>query len=374
MPNKQRKKILFVTFTLSNGGAERQIQHLLTYLNREKYSPMLVLLEKTVGYDIPSDVSVTCLNKKRPYNFFKLIFKLAKILKKEKPDIVISFLTYPNILLLLIKLIIGYKKPIIISERTNLEISLSNIRKNRIKSFLIKKLYPCVDKIISLSLGVAERLHKAFLIPKEKIVAIHNSVDIRKVQMMAEECPSFEWYQNKAIPIIIAAGRLTKAKAYPDLFDAFANVRKVLPCRLVILGDGELEQELKQLANDLSILDDVAFCGFQQNPFSFMAHSKVFVLSSHWEGFGNVIIEAMACGVPVISTNCPYGPNEIITNGVNGLLVPVGDTDAMAEAILKLLKDDILRKRLAEAGKQRSEDFRVEKMVAEYEKILHELL
>ena len=104
-----------------------------------------------------------------------------------------------------------------------------------------------------------------------------------------------------------------------------------------------------------------------------MVHSKIFVLSSYWEGFGNVIIEAMACGVPVISTRCPSGPDEIITDGENGLLVPVGDVDALAEAILKLLKDEPLRKRLAEAGRRRAEDFRVEKMVAEYERVFEEV-
>ncbi|GAH75207.1 unnamed protein product [marine sediment metagenome] len=147
---------------------------------------------------------------------------------------------------------------------------------------------------------------------------------------------------------------------------------KTFPCRLVILGEGDEEQALNKLAADLDISNDVAFLGFQNNPFSFIAHSNIFALSSHWEGFGNVIIEAMACSVPVISTNCPYGPNEIITDGVNGLLVPVGDTHAMAEAIAKLLKDEPLRERLAEEGKKRAEDFKVEKMVAEYEKVFED--
>jgi glycosyltransferase involved in cell wall biosynthesis len=366
--NKQPKKILFVTITLSGGGAERQLQHLLTYLDRRKYSPMLVLLEKTVGYDIPSDVPVICLNKKHPSDFFKLIFQLVKILKKEKPDSVISFLTYSNILLVFAKLMARYNNPVIISERTNLEISLNNVRKSRIKSFMIKKLYPYADKIITVSLGVAKGLCRRFRVPKEKVVTIYNAIDIDKVQRMAEDDPSFEWYQDKAVPVIIAVGSLAKAKAYPDLLAAFSVVRKNVSCRLVILGVGELEQELKQLVDELGVSTDVAFCGFQKNPFSFMAHSKIFVLSSHWEGLSNVIIEAMGCGVPVISTNC-CGSNEIITDGVNGLLVPVGDTEVMAKTILKLLKDEPLRNRLAEAGKLRSEDFKVEKMVAGYETI-----
>lgn len=372
MPEDRPQKILFVTLCLAGGGAERIVQLLLTHLDRSRYSPTLILLEDKVEYEIPPDLPVRCLHKKRPFDFFRLIYKLAKIIRQEEPDCVISFLTYPNIVFLLAKILGRYKGRVFISERNNPDISISNQNRPRLFHFLVRKLYPLSNCVISLSKGVAERLDKGFSIPKEKIRVIYNSVDIQKVKTKAKELPSCQWYKEAGIPIIVAGGRLTKQKGYSDLLRAFATVRQKSPCRLVILGEGQEQQALKKLAANLDISNDVAFLGFQENPFSFMAHSNIFVLSSHWEGFGNVIIEAMACGVPVISTNCPYGPSEIITDGVNGLLVPVGDTDAMAEAILKLLKDEPLRKRLAEAGKKRAEDFRVEKMVAEYEKVFEE--
>lgn len=372
MPKDRPQKILFVTFSLTGGGAERIVQLLLTHLDRSRYSPALILLEDKVGYEIPPDITVKCLHKKRPFDFFRLIYELAKILKQEKPDAVISFLTYPNIVLLFAKLLIRYKGNIFISEHSSPEVSISNQNRPRLFTFLVRKLYPLSNCVISVSKGAAQELNEVFSIPKEKIQVIHNSVDIQKIKTKAKELPDCKWYKEAGIPIIIAVGRLTKAKAYPDILRAFAAVRQKSPCRLVILGEGDEEQALKKLAADLDISNDVAFVGFQANPFSFMAHSDIFALSSHWEGFGNVIIEAMACGVPVISTNCPYGPNEIITDGVNGLLVPVGDINAMAEAILKLLKDEPLRKHLAEAGKRRAEDFKVEKMVAQYEKVFED--
>ncbi|MCK4784085.1 MAG: glycosyltransferase [Desulfobacteraceae bacterium] len=372
MPEDRPQKILFVTLCLAGGGAERIVQLLLTHIDRSRHSPTLILLEDKVEYEIPPDITVKCLHKRTPVGFFRLIYKLAKILKQEKPDAVISFLTYPNIVLLLAKLLIRYKGNVFVSERSNPEVSISNQNRPRLFRFLVRKLYPLSNCVISLSKGVADRLDKGFSIPKEKIRVIHNSIDTQKVKTKARELPNWKWYQDTDMPIIIAVGRLTKAKAYPDLLRAFAAVRQKYPCRLVILGEGREQQALNKLAAHLDIPNDVAFLGFQENPFSFMAHSNVFALSSHWEGFGNVIIEAMACGVPVVSTNCPYGPSEIITDGVNGLLVPVGDTDAMAEAVLKLLKDETIRKRLAEAGEKRAEDFRVEKMVAEYEKVFEE--
>jgi Glycosyltransferase len=175
------------------------------------------------------------------------------------------------------------------------------------------------------------------------------------------------------IPVIIAFGRLIPRKGFVDLIKAFHLVCSQLPSRLVFIGEGDERQRLEELVAKLHLKESVLFLGYQENPFKFIGQSRIFVLSSHREGFANVIIEAMACGAPVISTRCPSGPDEIISDGENGLLVPVGDVDALAEAILKLLKDEPLRKRLAEAGRRRAEDFGVEKMVAEYERVFEEV-
>lgn len=370
----KKAKILFVTFTLSNGGAERQIQHLLNNIDRQKYNPALVLLENTVEYDIPQDIPVVCFNKRNVFDFFRLVFRLARLLKREKPDIAISFLTYPNIVLLFAKLLAGYKKPVIISERTNLEVSLQNIRKSGLKSILIKRLYPLADRLIVISKGVQERIRDAFGMPEEKIQIIYNGVDVEKVRKMVRQKPEIECDLDTPMPKIVTAGRFSKSKGYPDLLKAFKKVLEKRPCHLVIMGRGKLEQEIKQLIATLGIEKNVTLCGFQKNPFAVMANSDMFVLASHWEGFANVIVEAMAAGVPVISTDCNYGPREIVTNEVNGLLVPVGDVEAIVSAIIRLLNDKTLCKHLVDGGIVRANYFNVERMVQKYESVFDEYI
>jgi glycosyltransferase involved in cell wall biosynthesis len=142
-----------------------------------------------------------------------------------------------------------------------------------------------------------------------------------------------------APPVILAVGRLTLQKDFPTLIRAFARLRARRSARLVILGEGELRDELEALVAELGLTADVALPGFVDNPFSWMRGSALFVLSSAWEGFGNVLVEAMACGTPVVSTDCPSGPAEILENGKWGRLAAVGDAEALARAIAEALDD-----------------------------------
>ncbi|OGP30994.1 MAG: hypothetical protein A2073_01515 [Deltaproteobacteria bacterium GWC2_42_11] len=164
---------------------------------------------------------------------------------------------------------------------------------------------------------------------------------------------------------------MTQQKGFDYLLKAFSIVlSEGIACRIVIMGKGKEEGFLKKLAKQLNISDRVDFLGFQQNPYRYMLHSTVFVLSSLYEGFPNVLLEALALGVPSIAARCPTGPEEIIADGVNGLLVPPADEKSLAEAIKRLLTDEALRKRLGEAGKKCAEDFRVAKIIKEYEAVI----
>ncbi len=367
------KTILFIALSLEGGGAERVIQLLLEGLYRKKYKLKLIVFNDILEYNIPNDVEMVCLNKKSRYDFIKLIWKLARIYNRERPFIVLSFLTYANIISAIAKFFSRWKGKLVLTEHSNITMSLENSKAKTIKKWLIQSSYPQSDYVVCVSNGAKNDLSRTFSIPRMKLKTIYNAVDVQSVGEMAEQVPPHPWFKDKEIPIIISAGRLVKLKAYPDLLRAFASVRKKTNCHLVIMGQGEERGNLERLADDLGISKNVAMVGFQENPFSFISNSDVFVLSSRWEGFGNVIIEAMACGVPVISTDCPYGPNEIITDGVNGLLVPVGDVEAMADAIMTLLRNHELRARLADAGRKRAEYFSVDKMVAEYEKVFKEV-
>lgn len=365
-----KKKILFVIPSFVGGGAERIAALLLTHLNRDNFSPIIVLFKYQVSYFIPEDIPILCLGKKGRFDFPKLIWKLIKVIQREKPDVVISFLTYTNFICILAqKLSLCKSVRLLLTEHSIPSISLNNQRLTVLKKWLVKNLYPCSDLIISVSNGVAKDLAANFAIPESMVRVIYNAVDVERIQKLSKEWVSHVWYKEKTSPILIAVGSLASHKGYFYLLRAFCMVRRNSFCRLVIVGEGDKRKHLEKLSKDLGIDDSVAFLGFQKNPFKFMYQSNLFVLSSLWEGFGNVIIEAMACGIPVVATCCPFGPEEIITDGVNGLLVSPGDEKTLAKAILRLIRDESLRKRLAEAGRKRVEDFRVEKMAKEYETI-----
>jgi len=372
----KRKKIVFVIPSLAGGGAEKVLLYILKGIDRGKFIPSLVLFEKKGIFleQVASDVKIYDLNKKNRFDFFKLVFKLTyKIYPRIKPEVVVSFLDYASYIAVLAKIIPSAFKPAVVtSEHNHLSLSLKPQRFKILRAWLIKKLFPRADKIIAVSEGVKEDLINSFSVSAKKIQVIHNCVDVSLIEVLSKQ-PVNDYFVDD-VPTIIACGRLNCQKNYPLLLKAFSDVIKKNKAKLLILGEGEEKDNLSGLVHKLGIQENVEFLDFKKNPFKYIAKADVFALSSLYEGFGNVIIEAMACGVPVISTRCPSGPEEIITDEVNGLLVPVDDADALAVAILRLLKDEPLRKRLAEAGKKRAEDFRVERMVAEYENVFEEVI
>jgi glycosyltransferase involved in cell wall biosynthesis len=237
-----------------------------------------------------------------------------------------------------------------------------------LRRFLTRFLYPQADLIHCVSQGVKADLVHNFSLSPDKITVICNPVDLEKITGMAKEEVNHAWFQED-VPIIIACGRLTAAKNYPLMLRALNRVNESTPARLIILGEGEERGYLEDYAGKIGASEYVDFLGFQANPFKYMARSTVLVLSSSWEGFGRVIVEAMACELPVVSTRCPCGPEEIITPGVNGLLVPVNQEIELAEAILGAIRNESLRQKFAAAGKQRAADFGVDHILGQFEEM-----
>ncbi|MBN2720894.1 MAG: glycosyltransferase [Proteobacteria bacterium] len=218
-------------------------------------------------------------------------------------------------------------------------------RKKRIR--LLKKYYPRCERIIAVSKGTAKDFISLTGIPKEKIVALHNPMTTDDITLLAEEDPGHPWFAGSSPPVILGVGRLTTAKNFSLLIRAFEMVRSQRPCRLLILGDGHLRGTLEEQAASSPFRDDISLAGSRINPFAFMRRAAVFVMSSSWEGFGNVLVEAMATGTPVVSTDCPHGPREILDNGKYGPLVPTEEPGLLAKAILDQLSNptppDVLR-------------------------------
>jgi glycosyltransferase involved in cell wall biosynthesis len=374
-------KVMFITDSLYPvGGVERVFGRILRYLDRSIFNPMVLVIGpyQDMGLELPRYVPVKYLGKKHARN---TIGDLMRVIKTAEPDVIYSAKTHINVVAVLANRLAGRSSCIILSEHVHLSAQLRNQpspRKWKLEFiFLLARiLYRwAADKIVFVSKEALQDgcMHLRF--PDDKVIAIYNPIVDDVLFETSEESVDHPWFARKREkPTILAVGRLTKQKGFSYLLKAFHQTQNTISARLVVVGEGEGHQQLTNLAETLGVKDDVAFLGFQCNPYKFMAKADVFVLSSLLEGLPTVLVEAMACGAPVVSTRCPSGPEEIITDGVNGLLVPPADPDALAEAIIKVLTNPEMARKMALAGKQRAEDFRVEKIVRQYEQLFESVL
>jgi glycosyltransferase involved in cell wall biosynthesis len=206
------------------------------------------------------------------------------------------------------------------------------------RTWPMRWFYPHIDAVVCVSQGVAEDTHQLTGLPMDRLPVIRNPVIDADLYEKSREPLDHPWFQSSDAPLILGAGRLTRQKDFPTLIRAFARLRSERSCRLAILGEGPDRDALTRLVQTLGLADDVLLPGHVDNPFAWMAKSRLFVLSSCWEGSGNVLTEAMALGIPVVSTDCPSGPSEMLAGGLHGPLVPVGDEAALAEAMTRTLK------------------------------------
>ena len=307
---------------------------------------------------------------------FPYLGDLARYLREEEPDVLFAAKTHTNLVALLARRAARSKTRIVVSERTHLS---RDQRSPKFKKWrwrfvvpLIHRVYPWADAIVAVSDGVAEDLAKMARIERRRLTTIYNPVVTRQLVEKVGAPLDDPWFVPGALPVILGIGRFAPQKDFPTLLRAFSRVRAKRDARLMILGEGKdstRRAELLELAKQLGIEDDLALPGFVQNPFSYMVRAGVFVLSSSWEGFPNALAEAIACGCPVVSTNCPSGPSEMLDNGTYGPLVPVGDDAALADAILATLDNppdkEILRKRGAEYSLERSVERHLEVLLKE---------
>lgn len=223
--------------------------------------------------------------------------------------------------------------------------------KKRRKYRDIAKAYPRNAGFLPVSSGIGRDLIEHFGVPAERVHVVLNPVVTDAMLSSAREAVDHPWFADgESVPVIIGVGRLEPQKDFTTLIRAFALLRKRLPIRLLILGEGSERAPLASLVTELGLDDDVSMPGFVANPYAFVSRSAVFVLSSRWEGFGNVIVEAMALGTPVVSTDCPAGPREILDDGRFGRLVPIADSQAMADAIEATLAHPVPRELLVAEG------------------------
>ena len=341
----------------------------LRYLTRQRAnSPWLDGAEKILYIALKG----TGYLRKRHLQFMLLSLlmslKLADQLRQIRPDALLSALTDCNLTAILAQRFVnGFK--VVTSEQNTPSLSIRSQPAAGTVLKMMRRLYPKADRIVAISQGVANDLISLLNLPHEKVTVIYNPVVTPELFEQAKQPVSHPWFEQNQLPVILAVGRLTRQKDFPTLFRAFSLVRQVRPAKLLILGEGEERANLERLAIELGIQNDVSMPGFFDNPFAFMAKAYVFVLSSAWEGFGNVLVEALACGCPVVATDCRSGPREILGNSRYGRLVPVGDHEALAKAILETLDNpDFPADR--QTRLQRAMEFSVDAAVDKYLKVL----
>jgi len=292
---------------------------------------------------------------------------LVRYLRRERPDALLAGANSVHISALVAHSLARVDTRLVLRVASHVSgFSQNEMRRSRpLLPLLTRMLYPRADAIICVAQDVAEDLAQLVSIPPERITTLPNPVVSRDLRARAAQPVDHPWFASGEPPVVLAAGRLVPQKDFPTLIRAFARVRAKRAARLVILGGAKFEQrrqKLQELARALGVGEDVALPGLVENPIAYMARASAFVLSSAWEGMSGVLIEAMACGCPVLSTDCPGGSREILQGGLYGPLVPVGDAEKMAAAIESLLDAPVEPEKL----RARAADFSVEASVSRY--------
>jgi glycosyltransferase involved in cell wall biosynthesis len=327
---------------LYGGGAERTMLKLACGMSARGYPVDLVLARARGPYLDLVPESVRLIDLHAPRDILSLL-PLVRYLRQERPDVLLSGL-HTNIIALWARWLARVPTRVVISERSTFSQYVKHLSAD-IRVWIMPQLarwfYPWADSIVTVSQGVADDLRVLMRSSDTCIQAIYNPVVTPELRAQVQADLDHPWFRAGEPPVVLSIGRLTSQKDYPLLIKAFSRVLKTHQARLLILGEGEERLALNNLIQELGLDKYVSMPGFVSNPLPYIVRSTAFVLSSQFEGLPGVLIEAMYCGIPLISTDCPSGPREILADGEYGRLVPVGDADALSVAICDALDNKI---------------------------------
>ncbi len=369
---ERKTRVLFVIGLLAGGGAERVVVRILRRLDRRRFEPALLLIEKQGRFlaDVPADVPVLDCGRRAAGGRLAWIARFVRFLRRERPDVMVSFLWFPNIVAAVARYLSGVPCRLILSERLTIEGSREGFVAELVRRTAIRLLYRSADRIVPNSAATGRQLVDRFGIPERKVAVMPNPLDIDAIVALSGE-GSGARPDVEAAPVVAGMGRLSRQKGFDILIRAMADVRS--RARLVLIGEGPEEGTLRDLAARVGVSERVAFTGFLANPYPALAGASVFALPSRYEGFPNALVEAMSLGVPCVASRCPTGPEEIVTDGVDGILVPVEDPRALAAAVNRLLDDAALRDRLGRAARERARAYDAPEVVQRFEALLDEV-
>lgn len=368
------RRILFIINSLEGGGAERMmclVAAAVAEAERHWRVSLATLDQERDSYALSERVTRIRLNTGG--SLLWSMIALRRLLRLERPDVVISFLTRSNCAAIACSRLAGI--PCVVSERVHTTSHLSSDRGRRLKKALIRCLYPYADRIVAVSQGIRDDLVEHYGVSARQVVTIHNPVDAERIRRAALIAPSVDLPHD----FIVAVGRLVPNKNFSMLLRSYAAAN--IGSSLVILGEGAERSRLEALASELGVSDRVHLLGFAANPHAILARAQFYVSPSNAEGFPNAMIEAMCIGLPVVSTDCESGPSEILQGGAGapkvteltkarfGILVPPDNERAMSAA-LRTMSEPRDRGHFAAAARRRAHDFSLDHSLMEYRAVI----
>ena len=366
MSPERTPHVAFFVPTMCGGGAERVIRNLAVDYHSRGFEVDLVLVHRTGPYldGLPAGIRVVDLGGHR---ILASLPSLVAYLRRSRPDTLLATITEANLVALWATALARVSTRVVIRIANTPSKSLARMTgfSGVVVPHLLTYWYPKADHIVTVSAGVEEDLRETFGIDGRLVTPIPNPKRISHIQELASRPLAAAWLRTSE-PIVLGVGRLVEQKDYPTLIRAFARLRADRPARLVIVGEGPERPVLESLVRSLGLDEHVWLPGFVENPFAYMAAAAVLALSSKWEGAPNVLVEAMACGTPVVATDCPSGPAEILADGAYGTLVPVGDVEGLCDGIAATLASRPPRDRLV----ARAEAFSIDRVVPAYDSVL----
>lgn len=371
-----RPRVCFVLPSLNGGGAERAAVHVLNGLDPARWDRSMYLARREGAYltDVSPQIRLTAGRHGSRLDEWR---QLRRYLAAERPQIVMAFLSYFSVLGA--ARLQRHRSTVVFNQQTPMSAFLEDAdyqwrhpRRRQLFSAVTRRGFNAADRVVATSQGVADDLVEAFGVQRPRLTVIPNPVDLDTVRARAAEPLAASDAERWRPQTVVAAGRLADAKNYPLLIEAMALVRQQVDARLVILGQGEREPALRALVTARGLSDAVHFAGFQENPWKFIARATVFALTSRYEGFGNVLIEAAACGVPLVATASP-GTRDIVRDDVDGVLVGEHSAPAVAAALVRVLTDGLLRERLAAHAAEGAERFALPRVTRAYDELFRSL-
>lgn len=336
----EERPVAFFVPSMRGGGAERAMLDLARGFASRGLRVDLVLAQAEGAYvsKVPADIRLVDLQARR---VLKGLPPLVRYLRSAQPRALVSTQMHANLIALWAKRLAKVPTRVIIREATTGSHPVYRIGSTlrfHITHALARLCYPWADGIVAVSEGVAVDMCRHLGMDGKRVNVIYNAVCVSEIEELARQPVAHPWFVSPHPPIVLSAGRLSPEKDFPTLLRGFARVVRERPARLVILGEGSERAALAGMVQQLGLTGSVDLPGFVDNPFAYMARSAVYVLSSVCEGMPNALVQAALLGIPIVSTDCPSGPREIMEKGGGGRLVPVGDDVRLAETILKTLE------------------------------------